>query len=45
MELLGGMMVQVNLRALFILAEVRYCRRAGDEYHAGVLIHDVFSAI
>ncbi len=41
-ELATGTFVQVHMRDLFILAEVRYSIPAGDEFHAGVLIHDVF---
>jgi hypothetical protein len=43
-ELMRGMVVQLSVRDLFILAEVRYCRPAGTEFHAGVLIQDVFPA-
>ncbi len=43
-ELMRGMVVQVNVRDLFILAEVRYCRAVGDAFHAGVHIQDVFPA-
>jgi hypothetical protein len=43
-ELMKGMLVQVNVRDLFILAEVRYCRRSGAVFHAGVFIQDVFPA-
>jgi PilZ domain-containing protein len=43
-ELMRGTVVQVHLRDLFILAEVRYCRMADGGFHAGVLIRDVFPA-
>lgn len=43
-ELMAGTVVQVRLRDLFILAEVRYCISAGKLFHAGVHIQDVFSA-
>ena len=43
-ELMRGTIVQVHVRDLFILAEVRYCLRAGALFHAGVQIHDVFPA-
>jgi hypothetical protein len=43
-ELMPGAVVQVHLRDLFILAEVRYCRPVGETFHAGVLIQDVFAA-
>ena len=43
-RLLPGSFVQVYVRELFILAEVRYCVPAGEAFHAGVLIHDVFPA-
>jgi PilZ domain len=40
-----GEQVKINLpRQVVILGEVRYCRRAGMVYHAGVLILDVFQA-
>jgi hypothetical protein len=42
-ELLKGAVVQIHLRDLFILAEVRYCRSFGTGFHAGVLIQDVFA--
>jgi hypothetical protein len=42
-ELLKGTLVQIHLRDLFILAEVRYCRSFGAGFHAGVLIQDVFA--
>jgi hypothetical protein len=41
-ELLKGAVVQIHLRDLFILAEVRYCRSFGTGFHAGVLIQNVF---
>lgn len=38
-----GEQVKITLpRQVVILGEVRYCRRAGMVYHAGVLIQDVF---
>ena len=38
-----GEQVKITLpRQMVILGEVRYCRRAGIVYHAGVLIQDVF---
>ncbi len=43
-ELMTGAFVQVHVRDLFILAEVRYCIPAGEVFHAGVQIHDVFPA-
>ena len=40
-----GEQVKINLpRQVAILGEVRYCRRAGMVYYAGVLILDVFQA-
>lgn len=42
--LLNGTIVQVHVRDLFILAEVRYCHKAGTQFHAGVHIQDVFPA-
>jgi hypothetical protein len=43
-ELMTGAFVQVHVRDLFILAEVRYCNKMGKLFHAGVMIHDVFPA-
>lgn len=43
-QLMTGTIVQVHVRDLFILAEVRYCRAVGAAFHAGVQIHDVFPA-
>lgn len=41
-ELMRGMIVQVHVHGFFILAEVRYCVPAGEDFHAGVQIQDVF---
>jgi PilZ domain-containing protein len=41
-ELMRGSIVQVHVHGFFILAEVRYCVSAGDDFHSGVQIHDVF---
>ncbi len=43
-ELMTGEMVQLYVRDLFILAEVRNCRKVGKAFHAGVRIQDVFPA-
>jgi hypothetical protein len=43
-ELMTGSIVQVHVRDVFILAEVRYCNRGDSSYYAGVRIHDVFPA-
>lgn len=43
-ELMTGEMVQLYVRDLFILAEVRNCRKVGKAFHAGVQIQDVFPA-
>jgi hypothetical protein len=43
-QLMTGTIVQVHVRDLFILAEVRYSRRVGSTFHSGVQIHDVFPA-
>ena len=43
-ELMIGAIVQVHVRDLFILAEVRYCIAACKGFHSGVQIHDVFPA-
>src|SRR5579872_4630465 len=38
-----GEQVKITLpRQVMILGEIRYCRRAGIVYHAGVLIQEVF---
>jgi hypothetical protein len=40
-----GEQVKISLASqMVILGEIRYCRRAGIVYHAGVLIQDVFQA-
>jgi hypothetical protein len=38
----AGALVQIRSDSLVILAEVRYCHRQGDVYHAGVAIQDTF---
>jgi anti-sigma factor RsiW len=38
-----GALVQIRLKNVVILAEVRHCHRHGDVYHAGVAIQDSFS--
>jgi hypothetical protein len=43
-DVMRGELVQLYVRDLFILAEVRNCREAGKGFHAGVLVHDVFPA-
>jgi hypothetical protein len=43
-ELMTGSIVQVHVRDVFILAEVRYCNRGDSSFYAGVRIHDVFPA-
>ncbi len=43
-EILRGTIVQVHMADLFIMAEVRYCRQAGEAFHVGVLIQSVFAA-
>ena len=37
-----GMGVQARLGGRIIMAEVRYCRPEGQEYHVGIEIQDVF---
>lgn len=37
-----GTLVQIRVENRFILAEVRYCVREGDEFHVGVETKDVF---
>jgi hypothetical protein len=40
-----GEQVKISLpRQVVILGEIRYCRRAGIVFHAGVLIQDVFQS-
>jgi hypothetical protein len=41
-ELMRGMIVQLHVHEFFILAEVRYSIPAGEDFHAGVQIQDVF---
>jgi hypothetical protein len=37
-----GSLVQIRIDSRFILAEVRYCSRQGDEFHASIETKDVF---
>jgi len=40
-----GIDIQITVAdQIVIFGEVRYCRRAGEVFHAGVLIHDVIHA-
>jgi hypothetical protein len=41
-QLMTGALVQVRVREVFILAEVRYCIPDAKLFHAGVRIQDVF---
>jgi len=41
-QLMTGTIIQVRVRELFILAEVRYCIADDQLFHAGVQIQDVF---
>ena len=43
-ELVRGAVVQIHVRDLFIMAEVRYCLPAGPTFQVGVQIQDVFPA-
>jgi anti-sigma factor RsiW len=43
-QVMRGELVQLYVRDLFILAEVRNCRKAAKGFQAGLLIHDVFPA-
>jgi hypothetical protein len=43
-ELAVGSFVQVQVRELFILAEVRYSIPAAEGFYSGVQIYDVFPA-
>ncbi|HEY2844797.1 MAG TPA: PilZ domain-containing protein [Bryobacteraceae bacterium] len=38
-----GTMVQIRMVHSIMLAEVRHCRKAGEGFHAGVQLQDVFS--
>ena len=38
-----GTVIQVRLKGAIALAEVRYCRKVGTEFHVGVQLQDVFS--
>jgi anti-sigma factor RsiW len=44
-DLMRGAVIQIHVRDLFILAEVRHCRAVGQAFHAGVQIQDVFPAV
>jgi hypothetical protein len=37
-----GALVQIRMKDLVVLAEVRHCQRNGEAYHAGVAIQDTF---
>src|SRR5712691_7490467 len=37
-----GVVIQILLKSLIMTAEVRYCLRVEDEFHAGVEIQDIF---
>jgi len=41
-SLMPGMLVQIRLGEKLLLGEIRYCTPAGDEFHAGVRLQDVF---
>jgi PilZ domain/Putative zinc-finger len=41
-QLMAGTIIQVRVRELFILGEVRYCIPDDSHFHAGVRIQDVF---
>jgi len=43
-QVITGSIVQIHVRDLFIMAEVRYCIPKAQEFHAGVKIQDVFPA-
>jgi hypothetical protein len=38
-----GALVQIRLKHLLVLAEVRYCHPHGDQFHAGVAIYDTLA--
>lgn len=39
-----GVEIKITLTGLVLFGEVRYCRRTGDVYHAGVLIRNMVYA-
>jgi hypothetical protein len=43
-QLIAGMLIQLYVRDLFIMGEVRHCIAAGAAFHAGIQIQDVFPA-
>jgi anti-sigma factor ChrR (cupin superfamily) len=43
-KVITGAIIQIHVRDLFIMAEVRYCIPKGAKFHAGVQIQDVFPA-
>ena len=40
-HILTGSEIQVKLKDLFVLGEIRYCVRAGNFFLAGILVEDV----
>jgi len=38
-----GTTVQIVMKGIIAIAEVRYCIRANERYHAGVSIQDAFT--
>jgi len=43
--LVSGALVQIRLADSVVVAEVRNCRHAGECYHAGIEVHDVFPSL
>ena len=41
-SLMPGTLVQIRLGEKLLLGEIRYCTPAGEEFHAGVRLQDVF---
>lgn len=40
--LMPGTLVQIRFGGKLLMGEVRHCDPAGDEYHAGIRLQDVF---
>ena len=40
--LMPGTLVQIRVGGKLVMGEIRYCNPAGEEYHAGVRLQDVF---
>ena len=42
-QLLRGTLVQIYIKNIVAMGEVRHCVRIGDEYHAGIRLDDVLA--